>query len=110
MSLSLALVLIGILAILSLTVIGWGMVMVNGVKYLKLKKRYVGSNKAEEWRMVRQVWRGAYKLLFVSKQDLYIASNKFYPEYNGLDSAAKVCVEGLFHMCHKTLLIRTHQS
>lgn len=105
MSLSLGLVLIGILVILSLTVIVWGMVMVNGVKYLRLKKCYLGSNKEEEWHMVRQVWRGAYKLLFIRKQDLYIASNKFHPKYDDLDSAAKVCLVGLFHMYHKTLLI-----
>ena len=105
MSLSLACVLTGILAIVSLTAIGCSMSIVNGVKYLKLKKCYVGSSKEKEWHKVRQVWREAYKLLFVSKQDLYIEGNKLYPEYNELDSAAKVTIAGLFHLYNKNLLI-----
>ena len=107
MSLPLVFVLTGILAILSLTAIGWGMSIVSGVKYLKLKKCYVGSSssKAKDWCLGRQVWREAYELLFVSKKDFYVKSDKVYSEYNKLDSAVKVSIVGSFHLYHKILLV-----
>ena len=94
MSISFALILIGLLAIVSLAMVGGGMTIVNIVKYKKLRKCYAGTLIEEPM-----------KLLFASKQEVYVESDKVYAECNKLDCDVKDKIIALFRRYRKILLI-----